>query len=81
MQKKRIFAVIQEIYHTEYGVQGNRTTLTHLGCEDFKYSNTTVHKYMKSLGIKSIVRRKIPTFVSGTIHEAIFKSIRKKLHG
>lgn len=35
----------------------------------FKLSPGTVHKYMKELGLKSVVRRKKPDYRKGTVHK------------
>ena len=56
---------IIEIYHKNDGVPGYRMMCDYLRQEKVIYSYTTIHKYMKELGLHSIVRPKRPAYIKG----------------
>lgn len=67
--KARVQRKIVEIYHKNDGVPGYRMMRDYLEQCNINYSCTTVYKYMKELRLRSIVRRKKPGYVKGTIHK------------
>lgn len=62
------------IYHREDGVPGYRQMRLYLAKEGIHMSRLTSHRYMKNLGLKSIVRRRKPDYVKGKAHK-IFPNI------
>lgn len=61
-----------EIYHQHHGTPGYRKIKAFMDAQDCKMSNTTAHKYMKELHLKSITRQKKPNYKKGpegTIYE------------
>ena len=73
-EKSRVQRKIVEIYHSNDGVPGYRMMCDYLEQAKIIYSCMTVHKYMKELGLRSIVRRKKPNYVKGTANK-IFPNI------
>lgn len=69
---------IVEIYHGENGVPGYRMMGDYLRQIGFGYSNQTIRKYMKELGLRSIVRRKKACYVKGTAHK-IFPNLLNRV--
>lgn len=67
-EKAKVQKQIVEIYHSEDGVPGYRMMTYYLGKKKMQYSTTTIHKYMKELGLKSIVRRRKATYNKGESH-------------
>lgn len=55
-------------YHKENGVPGYRMMCDYLKQDGIIFSPLTIHKYMKELGLQSIVRRKKAAYVKGNIH-------------
>ena len=54
---------IVKLYHANDGVPGYRMVRDYLKLEDIIYSYSTIYKYMKELGLRSIVRAKKPVYV------------------
>ena len=46
----------------------------------FVLSKVTIHKYMKELGLKSIVRRKKPGYRKGLVHKVFPDLLNQKFH-
>ena len=60
-QKAEVQKQIGEIYYSHNGVDGYRSMTAYLGRRGYRYSQTTIHKYMNvELGLHSIVRPKKP---------------------
>ncbi len=77
-EKSRILAIIAKVYHATNGVVGYCTMSVFLERKHIYLSKVTVHKCMnKELGLKSIVRRKKPSFVKGRAHK-IFLNLLKQ---
>lgn len=57
---------IVEIYHNANGAPGYRMMRDLLVARNRCYSNQTIYKYMKELGLRSITRRKKPNYKKGT---------------
>ena len=68
-QKKNILRKIVEIYHQNNGVPGYRMMAAYLRLKGIYYSEQTIYKYMKELGLRSIVRRKKPYYIKGNTHK------------
>ena len=64
-QKSCVQRKIVEIYHLANGVPGYRMMRNLLIPYGFVYSNATIYKYMRELGIRSVVRRKKPGYKKG----------------
>lgn len=65
---------IEEIYHNHNGIDGYRQMTSYLAAQGYKYSFTTIHKYMnRQLGLKSIVRPKKPKYKPET-QDKIFEN-------
>src|SRR5690554_8055509 len=56
-------------YHERQGVPGYRMMQKLLIPHKFVLSQVTNHKYMKELGLRSIVRRKKPDYRTGSAHK------------
>ena len=67
-EKAKAQRKIVTLYHDLHGVPGYRMMQKLLIPYGHVYCNATIHKYMKELGIRSIVRRKKPGFRKGTLH-------------
>ena len=60
-QKSEVQAKIREIYHEHRGVDGYRSMTVYLARQGYRYSPTTIHKYMNTeMKLFSIVRPKKP---------------------
>ena len=60
-QKSEVQAKIREIYHEHRGVDGYRSMTVYLARQGYRYSPTTIHKYMNAeMKLFSIVRPKKP---------------------
>ena len=59
---------IVETYHDTNGVPGYRMMCLLLKRKGYHYSNPTIYKYMKELGLRSITRRKKPNYKKGKIN-------------
>ena len=69
---------IQDIYHSNNGVDGYRRMKKYLENKGYYYSFATVHKYMnRELGLRSIVRPKKPDYKTGKPHK-IFENKLKQ---
>ena len=68
-QKKNSLRKIVEIYHKNNGVPGYRMMAAYLRLDGIYYSDQTIYKYMKELGLRSIVRRKKPHHIKGNAHK------------
>ena len=68
--QKRIVA----LYHQEDGVPGYRQMQSYLAQEGIHITTLTSHRYMCALGLKSIVRRRKPDYIKGTVHK-VFPNI------
>lgn len=62
------------IYHREDGVPGYRQLQLYLAQDGYHISPLTCHRYMRAMGMRSIVRRKKPDYVKGHAHK-IFANI------
>ena len=70
MQKKvKVQRKIVSIYHERQGIPGYRMMQKLLIPHGFVLSKVTIHKYMKELGLRSIVRRKKPGYRKGPSHK------------
>lgn len=67
-QKAQIQHKIVEIYHDANGIPGYRMMGELLKRKGYHYSNPTIYKYMKELGLRSITRRKKPNYKKGKIN-------------
>lgn len=77
-KKEQILEKIKEIYHQAGGVCGHRTIRIYLQRQGYFYSKTTIYKYMnKELQLKSIVRRKKPSYKKQAAHE-VFSNLLKR---
>jgi len=47
---------------------------------EFVLSKVTIHKCMKELGLKSIVRRKKPRYRKGLVHKVFPDLLNQKFH-
>nr|WP_286118969.1 IS3 family transposase [Thermoactinomyces sp. DSM 45891] len=67
-QKEVILTCIKEIYHRYGGKMGYRMIQRRLTHEGHLCSQVTVYKYMKELGLRSIVFKRKPPYVKGKKH-------------
>lgn len=65
---------IVSIYHREDGVPGYRQMQRYLTQEGYQLSPLTCHYYMSGMRLRSIVRRRKPDYVKGTVHK-VFANI------
>gem|GEM_PF-958304 len=63
--RKKITPMKIEIYHKNDGVPGYRMMHNYMNQCNITYTDITVYKYMKELGLRSIVRKKKPNYVKG----------------
>jgi len=70
-EKAKVMVRIQKIYHEHHGTTGYRMMAYLLKKEDISLSFQTVHKYMKSLKLRSITRRKKPGYVKHQAHRIV----------
>ena len=69
-QKQKTLDTIKSIYHETYGILGHRNMQTFIARKGIFYSKTTMHKYMnKELALRSVVMRKKPAYLKGTVHK------------
>ena len=68
---------IVSIYHREDGVPGYRQMQRYLTQEGYQLSPLTCHYYMSGMRLRSIVRRRKPDYVKGTVHK-VFANILKR---
>lgn len=69
-RKTKLLALIEEIYHAHNGVDGYRKMRVYLQRHQIFLSNQTVHKYMNiELRLRSIVRRKKPSYQKSSAHK------------
>ncbi len=64
-QKNKIKDNIEDLYHEYAGRPGYRMMRIFLLRKNINISNPTVYKYMKELGLRSIVVRKKPRYKKG----------------
>ncbi len=77
-KKQTIQQEIQNIYHGTSGILGHRNVKIFLKRKGINLSKTTVHRYMnKDLGLRSIVRRKKPSYKKGTQHKVFSNLINQ----
>ena len=77
-QKAEVQEQIKEIYHSHNGVDGYRSMKVYLERKGYRYSNTTIHKYMnKELGLRSIVRPKKPGTKPGKPHKVFENHLKQ----
>lgn len=76
-QKVKTQRKMVEIYHDTNGTPGYRMMRDLLEQRNYKYSNPTIHKYMKELGLRSITRRKKPEYTKGKAHK-VFPNLVKQ---
>ena len=69
---------IVSIYHGRQGVPGYRMMQKLLIPYGFVLSQVTIHKYMKELGLKSIVRRKKSGYRKGSAHKVFPDLLNQK---
>lgn len=67
--KEKLQCEIKDIFHSEGGKMGYRMVHSQLDKRGIKLCLLTVHKYMKELGLQSVVTKKKPAYVKGTIHK------------
>lgn len=68
-KKAEVQRKMVSIYHERQGIPGYRMMQKLLIPHGFVLSQVTIHKYMKELGLKSIVRRKKPGYRKGPVHK------------
>jgi len=72
---------IHEIYHSHNGIDGYRSMRFYLERRGYRYSSTTVHKYMnRELGLRSIVRPKKPETKPGRPHKVFENRLKQDFH-
>lgn len=76
-QKEHKKQVILDLYHEYDGNPGHRMIKTFLKRKAISLSKTTVLKYMKELGIRSIVMRKKPRYYKGECYKKFPNLIQK----
>ena len=77
-QKAEVQEQIRDIYHSHNGVDGYRSMTAYLERRGYRYSRTTVHKYMnKELGLYSIVRPKKPGTKPGKPHKVFENKLKQ----
>ena len=77
-QKEEVQEQIKGIYHSHNGVDGYRSMKVYLERKGYRYSNTTIHKYMnKELGLRSIVRPKKPGTKPGKPHKVFENHLKQ----
>lgn len=77
-QKAEVQSQIQKIYHEHNGIDGYRRMTVYLERKGFRYSSTTIHKYMnKELGLRSIVRPKNPVYKHGKPHRVFENKLKQ----
>ena len=80
-QKAEVQEQIRDIYHNHNGVDGYRSMTVYLERRGYRYSRTTVHKYMnRELGLHSIVRPKKPGAKPGKPHKVFENKLRQDFH-
>ena len=76
--KAEVQEQIRDIYHNHNGVDGYRSMTAYLERRGYRYSRTTVHKYMnKELGLHSIVRPKKPGAKPGKPHKVFENKLKQ----
>lgn len=76
-QKQQTLNAIETTYHTKGGTPGYRMMQILLKQKGIKRSKRTIHKYMKELGLRSIVMRRKPKYIKGRQHK-IFENQLKR---
>ena len=72
-------AQIEEIYHSYNGIPGYRSMAVYLERRGYRYSRTTIHKYMnEELGLRSIVRQKKPEYRQGKPHKVFENRLKQE---
>ncbi len=80
-QKEKAKEQIEEIYHSHNGVDGYRSMTVYLERRGYRYSQTTIHKYMnRELGLHSIVRPKKPGSKPGNPHKVFDNRLNQDFH-
>lgn len=79
--REEIFREIKNIYHEYDGVLGHRAMRVFLARKGIKLSKTTVHKYMnRCLKLKSVCRRKKPSYKKGNPHKIFPNLLEQNFH-
>lgn len=69
---------IEDIYHSHDGVDGYRSVKIYLERRGYRYSATTIHKYMNTeLGLRSIIRRRKPGTKCGKPHKVFENKLKQ----
>ncbi|MCI8390296.1 MAG: IS3 family transposase, partial [Roseburia sp.] len=77
-QKTEVQEQIRDIYYSHNGVDGSRSMAAYLERRGYRYSRTTVHKYMnKELGLHSIVRPRKPGTKPGKPHKVFENKLKQ----
>ena len=72
LRKKKVLALITELYPEGHGVDGYRPMTIYPVGQGYRYSKATIHKDRnKELSLKSIVRRKKPDDCKGKAHKVV----------
>ena len=79
-QKSKIQEKIRTIYHEHNGVVGYRSMRVYLERQGIYKSSLTVHKYMKEMGLFSIVRRKRPEYQKSKPHKVFDNLLKQDFH-
>jgi transposase InsO family protein len=79
-QKTRVQQEIVKLYHKANGTPGYRMMRYLLASHGFTYSNVTVYKYMRELGLRSIVRRKKPRYKKGMANKIFPNLLNQKFN-
>jgi putative transposase len=79
-QKQKIKKEILKYYHRYNGTPGYRMINTLLERKRIIVSKLTVYKYMKELGIRSIVMKKRPSYLRRKAHKVFPKLINRKFY-
>ena len=69
LNNANVLITITNLYHKHSGKPGYRMMKSLLEVQKIKYSNLTIHKYMKELALKSIVTKRKPAYVKGQAHK------------
>ncbi len=75
--KKQILKIIEITYHAHHGVPGYRMMQQLLQQKSIKRSKLTVYKYMKTLGLRSVIMRKKAKYMKGEQHKLFTNELKR----
>ena len=79
-EKEKNKQAILEIYHTYNGRPGHRMMVIYLKRKNIPLSKTTVLKYMKELGLRSVVMPKKRTYLKGECYKKFENHLKQEFH-